>query len=53
MKYVRKLKKSGKYSYAVTLPMSFIKKLRWQVRQKVVISMRGKGILIKDWKGKA
>ncbi|MFH1347936.1 MAG: hypothetical protein ABIH22_04520 [Candidatus Margulisiibacteriota bacterium] len=50
MKYVRKLKKSGKYTYAVTLPMSFVKKLRWRIRQKVVLTVGKKGIYIRDWK---
>ncbi len=51
-KHVRKLNKLGKYSYYVTLPMSIIKKLRWQIRQKVVLSVRGKGIYIQDLEGK-
>ena len=48
-KYVRKLNKLGKYSYCVTLPMEFIKKLRWQVKQKVVLSLKGKKIVVEDW----
>ena len=48
-KYVRKLGKAGKYSYSVTLPMEVVRELGWKMRQKVVVSRKGKAISITDW----
>jgi len=50
VKVVRKINKTAKRSYSVVIPMEFIKKLKWQERQKVVLTRRGKTITIKDWK---
>lgn len=47
---IRKLTKVGKTSLAVTLPKAITKKLGWKERQKVIVKLRGKEILIKDWK---
>lgn len=48
-KNIRKIyKRSG--SYAVTIPMEMIKKLKIRDGQKVEFSMKGKKIIIKDWK---
>lgn len=49
-KNTRKLMHLGKNSLCVTLPIDFIRKLRWRGKQKVVVSLRGKTISIKDWK---
>ena len=48
-KNIRKLTKLGGKSLAVTLPIDFVRKLKWREKQKVVVSLRGKTILIKDW----
>ena len=48
-KNIRKLTKLGGKSIAVTLPIEFIRKLKWREKQKVVVSLRGKKIIIKDW----
>lgn len=45
----RKIFKSGA-SYAVTLPVSVMRELGWQEKQKVVVKKYGKGIIITDWK---
>jgi len=37
-------------SYTVTLPIEFVRSLRWQNKQKVVVEKRGKELVIKDWK---
>ena len=42
------LKKSG--SYAVTIPMEIEKLLKLRKGQKVKFSIKGKNIIIKDWK---
>ena len=47
-KNVRKITRSGD-SYALTLPIDIIRELGWREKQKVVVSKRGKGIVIKDW----
>ena len=45
---IRKIKKSGD-SYAITLPIAIMRELGWREKQKVVLSKRGKGIVIRDW----
>lgn len=48
-KNIRKVyKKTG--SYAVTIPMEMIKTLKIKKGQKVEFFMKGKSIIIKDWK---
>ncbi len=52
---IRKLIKTGRgKSFCLTLPISFIRKLKWREHQKlvVVLDKRGKKIIIKDWKPK-
>ncbi|NQU18139.1 MAG: hypothetical protein HQ564_08760 [Candidatus Saganbacteria bacterium] len=49
---IRRIRKTGKYSLSVTLPMNFVKELKWRLKQKVVVSLRGSSIVIKDWKAK-
>jgi len=50
MKLIRKINKTAKRSYSVIIPMEFVKKLRWQERQKVELSLKGKTITVKDWR---
>ena len=45
-----KLTKVNKYSYGVVIPKDFVKKLRWKEKQNVTVEMKGKSIIIKDWK---
>ena len=47
-KNTRKLTKLGD-SYALTLPIDIVRELGWREKQKVVVTKRGKGILIQDW----
>ncbi len=46
---VRKLNKIGGNSYFVTLPISYIRELKWREKQKVVIKKKGKKLIIEDW----
>jgi antitoxin component of MazEF toxin-antitoxin module len=46
----RKLMRLGKTSLCVTLPMEYIKKLGWREKQKVTVELKGKSMVIKDWK---
>lgn len=47
---VRKITKLGKYSYAITVPKTLVKKLGWREKQRVVVKIYGDGLRIKDWK---
>ncbi|MFX0138247.1 MAG: hypothetical protein ACFFDN_31690 [Candidatus Hodarchaeota archaeon] len=50
-KNIRKLTRmGGGRSIGITIPLEMIKKLGWRERQKVVVALSGKNILIKDWK---
>ncbi len=44
----RKLGKSGA-SYSLTLPLEFIRELKWRNKQKLVVEKKGKTLVIKDW----
>lgn len=48
-KNIRKLTRLARTSLAVTLPVEMVKKLKWKERQKVVVSLIGKKIIIEDW----
>ena len=47
---IRKLTKLGKKSIAVTLPIELVGKLKWKERQKVIVKLKGKSLIIRDWK---
>ncbi len=46
---IRKITKVGKHSYAITIPMDYIRELKWRERQKVTVTKRGKKLIIEDW----
>ena len=48
-KKIRKLARVGNQSISLTVPIEIVKKLKWKIKQKVVVSLRGKTISIKDW----
>jgi hypothetical protein len=39
-------------TYLVSLPVEYIRKLKWKGKPKVVIELRGKSIVVTDWKPK-
>jgi antitoxin component of MazEF toxin-antitoxin module len=48
--YIRSLTKvSGGTSYAVTLPMEYIRKLKWKSKQKLDVKLYKDRIVIRDW----
>ena len=49
-KNIRKLTRVGNASIGLTLPIGMVRKLRWREKQKVVVELKGKKIIIKDWK---
>ena len=52
-KNIRKLTKPGGHSIGVTIPIDIVRKLNWKERQKVVVNLRGKKIVIEDWQKKS
>lgn len=49
-KYVRKATRVGKRSIAVVIPSGIVDALGIRERQKLEITLKGKTIVIKDWK---
>lgn len=49
-KDIRKLTRVGKASFAVTLPVEYVAKLKWKEKQKLKVALKGRSIIIKDWK---
>lgn len=47
---VRKINKTGDYSYYVTFPVEYMEKLKWRKGQKVRVKVVGEKIVIEDWK---
>lgn len=49
-RFVRKLTKTGGgASVTVTIPIEFIRELRWQEHQKVTVKKSGSKLVIEDW----
>ncbi len=49
-KFIRKVVKNGRNSYYINIPKELVRELKIRERQKLVISKRGKGLSINDWK---
>jgi hypothetical protein len=50
-KDIRNLTKiSGGTSYAVTIPIDYIRKLKWRDKQKLEVKLIKDRIIIRDWK---
>jgi len=48
---IRKLSKAGGgKSFVVTLPIEYVRKLKWKEKQKLKVELKGRHIMIKDWK---
>lgn len=47
---VRKITKTGLYTYYVTIPREYIVELGWRKKQKVSVKLSGKKVVIEDWK---
>jgi len=47
---IRKLGKSGSRSIVVSIPIEIIRELKWREGQRVVVTKRGNGVSIVDWK---
>lgn len=40
----------GKTSLGLTLPVELVEKLRWREKQKVKVVLKGRSLIIRDWK---
>ncbi|MCP4653286.1 MAG: hypothetical protein GY858_07900 [Candidatus Omnitrophica bacterium] len=49
-KQIRKITKTGRYTYYVTIPTDYIEELGWRLKQKVVVKKVGKRLIIEDWR---
>lgn len=49
-KNIRKLTRMGKRSIGITLPIEAVREFGWKERQKVVVKVHQKKIIISDWK---
>jgi len=49
-KEIRKIVKNGRNSYYINIPKEIAKKLKLKERQKLIVFVKGKNIIIKDWK---
>lgn len=49
---IRKLMKMAGKSLVVSLPIEFVKELKWKEKQKVVVTKKGSKLIISDWKKK-
>ena len=45
------VKVSGGTSYSVTVPMEYVRKLKWRAKQKLEVKLDQDRIIIRDWKG--
>jgi hypothetical protein len=50
---IRKLTRTGGGKcVSVTLPIEYVRVLDWKDKQKVVVTKKGKQLIIEDWKDK-
>ena len=52
MKVHKKLLVLGKYSYIVTLPKDWIKKMGWRSKQMLELELKDNSIVVRDYPGK-
>ncbi|MDZ7744591.1 MAG: AbrB/MazE/SpoVT family DNA-binding domain-containing protein [Candidatus Saccharibacteria bacterium] len=48
--HIRSIMQNNSGSYTVSLPIAMVRKLRWQRRQKVTVTLKGDKLVIEDWK---
>jgi hypothetical protein len=47
---VRSLMRNKGGTYLLSLPIEFVKNLKWKEKQKLTITVKGKSIVVSDWK---
>lgn len=50
--FIRKLTRTGKYTYYLVVPKEIVDELHWRERQKLEIKKYGEGFIVRDWKKK-
>ena len=45
---IRKLSKTGTYTYYVTIPKSYIDQLGWRERQRLIVELEGERLIVRD-----
>jgi len=45
---IRKISKTGQYTYYVTIPKSYIEQLGWRERQRVIVELEKDRIVVRD-----
>lgn len=48
----RKLSEIGKGSLGLTVPAEYLQKLGWKNKQLVVVKLKGRSLIVRDWKPK-
>ena len=48
MEKIRKLSRTGKYTYYVTIPKSYIDQLSWRERQRLIVELEGERLIVRD-----
>lgn len=46
---IRNLTVNRTGTYSISLPIELIRQLKWQQSQKLIVSKRGKTLVIEDW----
>ena len=49
-KYIRKVTRVGNRSLSIVIPAEIVDKLKIREKQKLVVTIKGHKIIIKDWK---
>ncbi|MEK7653340.1 MAG: hypothetical protein AAB358_02590 [Patescibacteria group bacterium] len=49
-KYIRKATRAGRRSLSVNIPAEIVDELKIREKQKLVVTLKGRSIVIKDWK---
>lgn len=46
---VRKIIKSNNGAYLISLPIEYVRQLKWQDNQQLKVLLNGKKLIIEDW----
>jgi len=46
---IRKIVRIGNTSSYITIPIEYMRELKWREGQKVVVKKRGKKLIVEDW----
>lgn len=49
-KYIRKVTRVGKRSLSIVIPSEIVDELKIREKQKLVVTTKGRSIIIRDWK---